>query len=205
MLLLHRKSFSVTTIMTKHKRRRNQRNHPKTAAFGSSVSQDRTLLRATVHGDSGLSTSAGGVIAVSYSMDPSAAANTDWADFSSTYDEYRVLGCRITLASIPLGVAINNALIAIAYDNDSTTTPSSLSQVRQYSTSKVFQAITTNKTQTFTYWRPVKGVETTIPWVDVATPSGSAGCIMLYGSGMASSTTYFQYAIDYFVEFRGRR
>jgi hypothetical protein len=199
------KKFQGKHIMTKPKQRRNQRNHPKPQAFGSSVSQDRTLLRATVHGDFSVTTTVGGVIAFGTPLDPSSLPNTDWADFSSTYDEFRVLGARYTIACIPLGVAITNALIAVAYDNDSTVTPSSLSQVRQYSTSKLFQAITTNKTHVFTYWRPVKGMETTIPWADVATPSGSPGSLMMYGSGMASSTTYLAVAVDFFCEFRGRR
>lgn len=191
--------------MTKSKQRRNQRNHPKPTSFGSSVSQDRTLLKATVHGDIGITTSAGGVISQAVTLDPSAIANTDWADFSSTYDEFRVLGVRLTFASIPIGVAINNALVAIAFDNDSAAAPGSLSVVRQYSTSKLFQAIVTSKTHVFTFWRPTKGMETTIPWVDVATASGSLGSIQIYGSGMASSTQYFGVALDYFVEFRGRR
>lgn len=165
------------------------------------------MLRITIHGATTLATNGAGAINGAFSMDPSAATATDWADISSTYDEFRVRGVRIRF--IPLGpnsVTYLNGFVGVAFDNDSAGNPGSLSAVRQYSTSRLFPALWSNdKVVSFTWWRPMRGSETTIPWYDVATPSGSPGSIQIYGDGLSASTSYFAYAIDYFCEFRGRR
>jgi len=178
--------------------------------FGSDRKQDDTLVRATIHSATTLASSGAGIINGAFSMDPSAATGTDWADYSSTYDEFRVLGCRVSfISNQPNTLTSLVDLVAVAFDNDSAGNPGSLSAVRQYSTSRIFPAIWNNdKMYSFTWWRPVRGQETTIPWIDVATPSGSPGSIQIYAGGaggLTASTTYFTYALEYFVEFRGRR
>ena len=193
--------------MPKNQRKKTQqRAHKNPTHYGSGRSQDNTLVAATIHSLSVLTSSAGGVINTNFPMDPSTAVGTDWADFSSTYDEFRVMGVRITFVSAPVNLTnVNNSMVAVAFDNDSAANPGSYTAVRQYSTSKLFPAVWSTKPLTFTWWRPTRGMETDIPWCDVATPSTSFGCIPLYVDTLSASSSYLWYALDYFVEFRGRR
>jgi hypothetical protein len=191
--------------MTKHKKRRNQRNHENPHLYGSNERKDNTFVRATMHGNGIVASDAGGIINGYFALDPSALTNTDWADFSSTYDEFRVMGASITVTSAQPNGNISNAFIAVAFDNDSAANPGSFSQVRQYSTSHVFPAVTTVKPTKYTWWRPTRGEETTITWADVANPSTSLGAIVIYASNLTVSTNYIAYTIDLYCEFRGRR
>jgi len=190
--------------MTKSRKKTKQLAH-NPQIFGSSSSQDKTLVKATIHGNAAYASSAGGVIDTNITMDPSAVGSTDWGDFSSTYDEFRVLGVRITVASVQSNNTALNTLVAFAFDNDSSGNPGSFSVVRQYSTCKLLPAIWTTKPISITWWRPTRGAETTIPWYDVATASSSPGSIPLYASGLTATTTYLALAVDFFCEFRGRR
>lgn len=191
--------------MKKHGKKTQKRAHPNPSNFGVGQNQDKTLLRATVHGTGTLTSSVGGVINNVVVMDPSTYTGSDWADFSSTYDEFRVLGIRIHCANHQFGVAVNGGLVALAFDNDTSAAPGSFTAVQQYSTSKYQPAVWFTKTITHTWWRPTKGKETTITWCDVANPSGSLGSIQIYASGLSASTQYIDLAIEAFVEFRGRR
>lgn len=195
----------ITDKMTKSRKKTKKLAHPKPSSFGAGGSQDKTLVRATVHGSGNFTSSAGGVIAQAISLDPSALGSTDWADFSSTYDEFRVLGARIIFAPVQFGVAVNGGIAAIAFDNDSGTAPASLTEVQQYSTCRYFQVNGFTKVVTFTWWRPNKGKETTIIWDDVANPSTSIGSIRMYSSLLSANTQYLHYAVELFCEFRGRR
>jgi len=177
----------------------------KPTAYGAGLRQDTTLLRATVHGVGNATSSAGGVIAFAAPFDPSGYGSTDWADFSSTYDEFRVMGVRITCFNHQFGVAVNGGGVAVAYDNDSAATPGTLSAVLQYSTCKYLPACWFTKPLQFTWWRPTKGEETTITWADVANPSTSLGSLQFYGQGLSASTQYMDIFYEFFCEFRGRR
>lgn len=190
--------------MPKNKDKRRNNAH-KPVTYGAGANQDKTLMKATVHGAGTLTSSAGGVINTNISMDPSSYTGTDWGDFSSTYDEFRVMGIRITCANHQFGVAVNGGIMAVAFDNDSAAAPGSFTQVQQYSTSKYMAAVWTSKLQRFAWWRPERGVETTIPWIDVANPSGSLGSVVFYCSGLSATTQYVDLAIEAFIEFRGRR
>jgi hypothetical protein len=142
-------------------------------------------------------------------MDPNVLATTDFSDFASTYDEFRVLGCRIhILSAAPNSTTLLNGIAAVAFDNDTSVTPSSFSVVRQFSTSYVLSLINSEgngKPMTYTWWRPERGAETNIPWIDVATSSGSIGGILIYADGITASSTYIITATELFCEFRGRR
>ncbi len=175
------------------------------SSYGAGQSQDRTFVRATIHGVGTLTSSAGGIINNFVTMDPSALVGTDWADFSSTYDEFRVMGIRVTHANHQYGVAVNGGLIAVAFDNDSATAPGSFTAVQQYATSSYLPAVWNTQPIQRVYWRPTLGKETPILWIDVANPSGSLGSIVYYGSGLSASTQYHDVAIELFCEFRGRR
>jgi hypothetical protein len=193
--------------MTKHKKQNRKTGISKNPKhYGAGERQDNTLLAATIHGVGSNASSAGGIITGSVTMDPSAISGTDWADFSSTYDEFRVLGVKVHFVNAQPNNTIINQLVCIAFDNDTTSNPASFSAVQQYSTSSYFPAQwSTDKVITRTYWRPTRGVDTTIPWIDVANPSGSLGSVQFYSQGLTVSTAYLSLAIELYVEFRGRR
>ncbi len=180
--------------------------HPshKPSVYGSRSNQDRTLVKTTLHGGGFISSSAGGVINTYISMDPSVSC-TDWADFSATYDEFRVIGCRITMANRQFGVAVNGGLVAVAFDNDSAANPGTFTAVAERSNSDYYAVINSVQPWSKIYWRPYKGGDTAIVWDDVANPSTSLGSIVLYGDSLSASTSYIAYALELYVEFRGRR
>ncbi len=138
-------------------------------------------------------------------MDPSIFADTDWADFSSTYDEFRVVGVRMTAVNHQFGTAVNGGPIVVAFDNDSAANPGSKSQALSYSTSVIVPAVWYDRPVSFTWWRPTAGKETPQLWTDVANPSGSLGSIQFYASGLSASTQYTDLVYEFFCEFRGRR
>lgn len=178
-------------------------------SFGSGLPADNKIVRATIHGAATISSNGAGIINTAITMDPSVIAGTDWADFSSTYDEFRVIGAEISLVSLfQNSITAANNLYVLAFDNDSTVTPSSYSTALQYSTSDSSSVIfqhSGGKLKVKTYWRPSSGTDTPINWVDVATPSGSAGCILMYAESLNLSAAYLATSVRYFVEFRGRR
>jgi dTDP-4-amino-4,6-dideoxygalactose transaminase len=119
------------------------------------------------------------------------------------------MGIKVSLVSaIPNATAANNAAAVVAFDNDSSSAPSSFDAVRQYSNSKAFSAIMVHdagRPFSVTYWRPVAGKETPLVWTDVANPSGSLGSVLFYAGSLTASTQYFIAFVDLYVEFRGRR
>ncbi len=94
--------------------------------------------------------------------------------------------------------------MVLAFDNDTASNPGSYTVVQEYSNVK-YHSLVDLKVREYTWWRPVRGAETAINWIDVANPSGSLGSVRLYASGLSATTTYFRYAVEYYVEFRGRR
>ncbi len=169
------------------------------------MGQDNSVHRFTIHAETALTSNGSGNILTAVGMDPSAGG--DWSDFSSAFDEFRVVGCKFHLiCAQPNAAAINNGVLAIAFDNDSSASPTTLTQVRQYATSEVLSILAVHdqmKPHVKYYWRPTTGVPQL--WIDVANPSGSLGAILIACTGLTASTTYAYYAIDWFVEFRGRR
>jgi hypothetical protein len=178
------------------------------SAYGSGP-QDNKIIRGTVHGYSSLGSTAGGVIDAFITMDPGSISNTDFADFSVTYDEFRVIGCQLSLFSAgPNSTTNNSGIVGFAFDNDTASVPGSLGVVQQYGTYVPVSAVMVHdqgKPLQLRFWRPTAGPKTDVPWVDIANPSGSLGSIRLYSSGLSASTTYLYYAIELYMEFRGRR
>ncbi len=172
-------------------------------------SRDTTVTVGVVHGTGTIASSGGGVIASNIPLDPSTLTSTDWADFSGLYDEFRVVGAKLIIASLQeFSTTAANSLAAIAFDNDSTVAPSSFSQVQQYNTCKYMSSVfvsSSGKPWEAVWYRPTSGRDTTIPWIDVATPSNSPGSIFYYATGLSAGTNYWSYAVELLIQFRGRR
>lgn len=142
-------------------------------------------------------------------MDPSTISNTDWSDYNTVYDEFRVLGVRIKLMSTsPNTTSANEGLVVMVFDNDSSSSLSSFTTGQQYNTAVIFPSIfqsTNGRMLERTWYRPTSGRQTAQVWYDVATPSSSPGGVLFYATGLTASTQYLAYAVDLLVEFRGRR
>jgi hypothetical protein len=151
-----------------------------------------------------VTSTAGGVIAGAFSMDPSGSA--EWASLALVYDQFRVVGGQLKLACLTPNSVINGGLVRFAFDNDSTTTPASYADVMMYSEVTDVPAIFTNSIKTVNFRRPtLRGVpqEAQI-WYNETSPSASPGALKFYGSGLSNSYPYYNYVLDYLVEFQMR-
>lgn len=186
--------------------RRSENFSHRPSTYGRNVNGNN-IVRATVNGAQSYTSTAGGVLSIAVPLDPSALTTTDWGDFSGTYDEFRVIGVQIDLICRLPNVTSANNIAVMAFDNDSTPTPT-FALVNSYGNSRIFSSIIVHeegKPLTQRWWRPTAGARTEILWRDVATPSTSTGSIMFYADGLQATTAYWDVAYKFFVEFRGRR
>ncbi len=157
---------------------------------------------------SGLLTStAGGELKGTLSMDPSSASN--WSQLSVLYDQFRVLGGQLKLVPYvgngSSGAA--NAICAFVFDNDSATTPSSIADIAGYSEITYHPTIWTDGAiRTVNFKRPViKGVvQGQQLWYNETSPSSSPGALKYYATNVTNSTVYYSYVLEYLVEFQMR-
>jgi len=151
-----------------------------------------------------ITSSAGGVLAGAFGMDPSGSA--EWASLALIYDQFRVIGGQLKLACSTPNSVITGGLVRFAFDNDSTTTPASYADVMAYSEITDVPAIFTNSIKTVNFRRPmIKGVpqEAQI-WYNETSPGSSPGALKFFGSGLSASAQYYSYVLDYLVEFQMR-
>lgn len=151
-----------------------------------------------------ITSTAGGVLAGAFGMDPSGSA--EWASLALIYDQFRVLGGQLKLACLTPNSVYNGGIIRFAFDNDSTTTPAAYSDVMAYSEVTDVPAIFTNSIKTVNFRRPViMGTpQTGSIWYNETSPSSSPGALKFYGSGLSASIPYYSYVLDYLVEFQMR-
>lgn len=140
-------------------------------------------------------------------MDPS-AVGSDWASYAAIYDEFRVVGIKITLVPSQQGsVTAINAPVIIVYDNDDSNVLTSYNAALEYDTHKVLSSIwyqRSGSAYSSMWLRPTSGNNTAILWSDVGTPVAT-GSVKFYATGLTASTTYFGITVEHYVEFRGRR
>jgi len=154
-----------------------------------------------------------GVVNTVLSLNPN--GTSDWSTLATLYDEFRVVGVRLNLLSYQqFSVTSLNGIVGVAFDNDDSVTITSLNAVLEYDTAQIIPAVFSHQASgienkdsmlRLSWSRPTSGGNTAINWVDVASPGSSLGSIKFYTSTITASTTYFQYVLEYFVEFRGRR
>jgi hypothetical protein len=154
-----------------------------------------------------LTTSAGGVFAGAFSMDPSGSA--EWASFAALYDQFRVIGGNLKIVSaIANGnTTVANGIVAFAFDNDSSAAPANYGQIMQFAEVTDVPACWTSGTiKQIPFRRPMKRgtPQSQFLWYDEASPSASPGGLKFYGSGLSNSTTYWSYILEYVVQFQLR-
>jgi hypothetical protein len=173
-----------------------------------SVARSPTTLNRVVLSTIGtLSSDGAGVLAGAFTMDPSAASK--WSQYSSIYDQFRVLGGVLKIASCPSnGAASLNSICRFAFDNDSSGTPTSYTDVANYSEiTDIPVTWSSGAIRTVAFRRPVRRGQlqvTTSQWLDEQTPSSSLGALKFYASGLTASTLYWHYILDYLVEWMYR-
>ncbi len=154
-----------------------------------------------------MTTSGAGTLGGILTMDPAGA--NDWGLISNYYDEFRVIGVRISLVSLQqFSVTAKNALLCAVFDNDSTALLS-FTTATQYANKHYIPAVFTHTNGSMwkqVYERP-SSVSSPIEWIDVGTSSGSLGSFQIVSAvaALSASTDYFNYAIEWMIEARGRR
>ncbi len=178
----------------------------------ANANQDNRIYKVRLVYDRAGTTTPVGVLNTTVAMDPS--FSPEWATWSTLYDEFRVMGSRINLVSKQQGTVTNPTdLAVVAFDNDDIAPLGSVSDGMQHSTSHLFSAIWyhniigENKSSVLSYsaMRPTSGKNTSVDWIDVASPGNSLGGWKFYAQGLANSTQYLAIGVEWFVEFRGRR
>jgi len=204
-----------------HKSKKSQRSasQPKMSAV---MRIERSYLPSTDNkkiekvrlvGTGSISSSAIGVLNAVIGLNPSSAP--DWGSYSTIYDEFRVMAVRISLVSEQqFSLTALNGLVGVAYDNDDSVALTSIGAVLAYDTAQMMAAVFTHNANgrenydtlnRFSWSRPTTGVATSVVWIDVASPGSITGSIKFYGTGLTNSISYYQFALEYFCEFRGRR
>jgi len=163
--------------------------------------KERLIQVATV------STNAAGFIPAVISMNPSSAS--EWTQMAILYDEFRVLGLRVSVIPLQAGtVSSLNGIVSLSYDNDDSVPLTTIQAGLEYDTAQVLQALWYESRATatqFTWTRPTSGTATAIPWIDIANPSLSLGSVKFASSTLSVTIGYFDIVTEWFVEFRGRR
>jgi hypothetical protein len=148
-----------------------------------------------------------GVINAQITFNPSGAA--EWTQLSALYDEFRVVGVRMSLIPAQINTVTNaQGILVMVFDNDDATALTSVNSGLEYDTCHVLQAIwdpTRADACQYRWARPTSGNNTAVVWCDVATPTQSVGSVKFYSSVLTVSTLYISYVVEYFIEFRGRR
>lgn len=196
--------------MTQNKTRRNRGkgNRPYEATIERMMVAARNPVSTrsfvlSIQGSIG--SSGAGIIAGAFSMDPSGSA--EWSSLALVYDQFRVLGGQLKLACAVPNTVVLSSLVRFAFDNDSAASPSSYADVMAYSEITDVPAIWTNgAVKAVNFRRPViKGVPQQAQlWYQETSPSSSPGALKFYATGLTSSTNYWNYILDYLVEFQMR-
>ncbi len=166
----------------------------------SKIERTRLILNGEV------STSGGGNLLTAISVAPSSAA--EFSAYAALYDEFRVVGGMfhihqqrplVTSSSSP-----ENGMLVIAYDFNDATAPTSLADVLSFG-NRVTQNIlnTAALPVRYPFKYPISGNSTAILW-SPTTGTTAYGSIKLASTGLTASTSYIEYLLDIYVEFRGR-
>jgi len=155
-----------------------------------------------------MSTTGGGNLAISIPVDPP-STTPEWSSAANLYEEFRIIGGLITITPLNQlvlsGSSRADSLVVIAYDNSLVYTPSGIIDLLGYGTRDIFHSLSTNhKPYTYGFTVPSAGGNTSIPWINTTAVYTPTSSLVLFGGALTPSTVYFEYVLDYFVEFRTR-
>lgn len=157
-----------------------------------------TVVEIVLAGGGAITSTAGGVIANTFSIDdPGTAAN--WSDYATVWDEYRVLAAELYYSPQNVFNKLTTTVCAPGYlviDRDGSSALTSYSQASAYGSSRFLSL-----EKPFRSIFRMNGVREAI-FVTTASP-GSTGSWLMYFSGLTASMTYGQVLIKWRVQFRG--
>lgn len=147
-----------------------------------------------------VASNASGLITTVFDWSAQAQAAQNWTNLAAVFAEYRILGMQVTLFPVnPLNVAATQFPIFTVIDRDTASPLTSLQDAASRPSCNEHTLMSTIKREV-----KMNSVEEA-QWCDVSTTLGNAqkAYIKLYGSGLANSTTYYQYLNTVLVQFRG--
>lgn len=190
--------------MTKRKKKAQT-----TGTSFNSVAKSEVIHRKFILHDSSTVTSSGaGTISANLlSLNPS--STQDWGKISAYYDEFRVIGVKLSLLSYQqFSVTKLNDMLVVYFDNDSSTVDAYATALQRVHKAVLCSVFThpAGKLWTRTFRRPTDK-DSPIPWCDVATPSQSLGAISMSSQvgTLSTATLYFTWYAEYLIEARGAR
>jgi len=162
-------------------------------------------VRLSVIGPQVNSTS-GGNILYNFPIDPT--TGVEWSTWSSLFEEYRVLGGLVTICTyVPTqtsGSSVTNSLAYIAFDPVLNYTPVSASDAISYSNRDEFQVVSLDRMPfRYGFKYPTAGPNTSILWEPTGSPVIN-GCIIITADHVTPSNTYFDFIVDFYIEFRSK-
>ncbi len=166
----------------------------------TSISRTRLSIEFPLH------SSGGGTIFSSHPITVSGIG--EFSAYQAIYDEYRIMGGLITIASTtPLVTSSSspeNGLVHICYDFNDASPPTAVVDVLNFGNRRSFQAISTSlEPFRYSFVVPVTGGSTAVPWTGTAT-TPVFGSIKIGVGGLTASRAYFDCVLDMYVQFRGR-
>jgi len=194
------------TFSKKQNKRTTRKYESSIAPMMQSARNPLTIHRAIISISGTLTSNGAGVLAGAFGMDPSGGST--WASFALLYDQFRVIGGQCKLVPRTSNNSANiSGLMRFAFDNDSSTTPTSLNELSGYSEVTEIPAVwTSGAIKVVNFKRPVvRGVvQGSQLWYNETSPSSSPGALKFYVDGLTASTAYLNYVVDYLVEFQMR-
>jgi len=129
-------------------------------------------------------------------MDPSSSG--EWSSWATLFDEFRVLSAVFRV--VPVLGSATKGLLAVAFDNDDVTAPTTIDEILSYQNHKL---VPLYKGLSYKAVRP--NVTSSAYWTDVASPSTQPGSVKMVIAVGDASTGSSYYSMQQTVEFRGRR
>lgn len=194
------------TMSKNHRKKTQQRAFThETSQILRTVEVDQRIFRRRLVQLNNIQSDGVGRIQTVLGMNPSGAS--DWGSISALYDEFRVVGCRLTLVSRQQNsVTAGSNAVYVIFDNVDGVVLGGYAQASEFQNAHIIPAIWSNNTVArFKFSRPSAGLDNALAWSDTAAPSGSTGAIKLYADTLSNSTIYFFYQMEWAVECRGIR
>jgi len=152
-----------------------------------------------------LSATSGGVLNTIITLIPNNSNWSNWSSLYGTYDEFRVIGARVTLT--PLSATTPNMVIVVFDNDDATTALTSYNNGGDYRLKKVFNSYwTTPNPISFTAqrWSVNSDPKSGTAWSTTAAAPGVYPCsFKFYSAGLAGNAAIFDMICELIVELRG--
>lgn len=155
-----------------------------------------------------INSSGGGNIFFSFPIDPTTTSG-EWSAVAALYEEFRIIGGLWTIvpseALVVSGSSRAQGLAILAYDTALFYTPTGYVDLTAYATRDIIntQSIV-HKPYSYGFTVPMAGKDNPISWFGTAATFTPTSCLLMVAEGLTPSLQYFQFVVDFYVEFRTR-